>query len=66
MECLDCGEDTQPEGEVIMLEDIMDDHVDVDTSIEQWVQLECGDCGAVLGYTGAGAAIGSSTIRGYY
>jgi len=67
MKCLDCGaENEHPNGEVFMLDDILDDHVDVDLSIQQWVQLECTACGAVLGYTGTGAAVGSSNIRSFY
>lgn len=67
MECLDCeAEFEYPKGKKILTGDIMGDHVDVDASGQTHTQLECPECGAILGYLGYAAAIGSSNIRGYY
>jgi NMD protein affecting ribosome stability and mRNA decay len=67
MECPDCGaENDYPAGETLLLDEIFEDHIDVDAGAQEHVQLECPDCGAVLGYLGSAAAIGSSNVRGYY
>lgn len=68
MECPDCGEHNDvPKGRTILLEDVFDEsHPDVTASVQEHVQLECRDCGAVLGYLGVGAAVGSEETRGYY
>lgn len=67
MKCLDCGKENEvPKGRTIHLDEIFDDHIDVDVSVQEHTQLECRECGAVLGYLAAGAAIGSSNVRGYY
>ncbi|MCY4731977.1 hypothetical protein KY092_15555 [Natronomonas gomsonensis] len=67
MKCLDCGADNDtPAGKQILLEEIFDGNVDVDAGAQQHTQLECRECGAVLGYLGSAAAIGSSNVRGYY
>lgn len=67
MKCFDCGSENKvPKGRTIRVDEIFDGHVDVDVSIQEHTQLECRDCGAVLGYLAAGAAVGSNDIRGYY
>lgn len=67
MKCLDCGaENDSPNGTQLLLEEIFEGNVDVDAGAQEHVQLECSECGAVLGYLGSAAAIGSTNIRGYY
>lgn len=68
MECPYCGETNDaPEGESILLDEVFDDsHPDVDAGVQEHVQLECPDCGAVLGYLGVAAAFGSENVTGFY
>lgn len=68
MECPDCGERTEtPAGNRIRVEDVFDDaHPDVEAGRQEHVQLECPNCGAVLGYLGAAAALGSEDVYGFY
>lgn len=67
MECPDCGDNSEvPAAEQIAVSEIFDGHVDVDVSAQTHLQLECPECGAVLGYHAVGAAIGSNNVRGYY
>lgn len=67
MKCPDCGTvNDRPKATQLLLDEIFEGHIDVDASAQEHLQLECTECGAVLGYMGSGAAIGSSNIRGYY
>lgn len=67
MQCPDCeNENPVPQGKAIHVSDFLEGDVDVDASQAIYTQLECRDCGAVLGYHGIGAAVGSSNIRGFY
>lgn len=67
MACLECGNDEPPAPKRILLDDILDDsHPDVDLSVQEHAQLECRDCGVILGYQAIGAAVGSQDTYGYY
>ena len=68
MECLDCGAESEaPVAESILTDGIFENsNIDVDLSAQEHLQLACGECGAILGYTAAGAATGSSDVRGFY
>lgn len=67
MECLDCGtENEAPGAETILMDEIFEGHIDVDTSGQQHLQVVCTECDAILGYTAVGAATGSSNVRGFY
>lgn len=67
MECLDCGHvNDHPAGRSIKISEAFSGDIDVDLGAEDHVQLECTECGAVLGYIGVGAAVGESNVRGYY
>lgn len=68
MKCPYCGEvNDVPAGETILLDEVFDDsHPDVEAGVQEHVQLECLDCGAVLGYLGVAAAFGSEDVTGYY
>ena len=59
--CPHCDEEMDaPAGETLRLDELFDEEkVDVSTSVQQHVQLECQNCGAVLGYLGVGAATGN-------
>jgi ribosomal protein S27AE len=58
--CPHCGDEIEvPDGDMIRLDEFFEeDAEDVDVSVQQHVQLECPECGAVLGYLGVGAATG--------
>lgn len=60
MECPDCGVDTGlPRGVSFDVDEALGDDNDSVTMAEQrHYQLECQDCGAVVGYTGVAAAVG--------
>jgi predicted nucleic-acid-binding Zn-ribbon protein len=67
MECIDCGNKNEfPNGQQIHVTEFLQNDIDVDESMAFCTQIECRDCGAVLGYLGAGAAVGSKNVRGYY
>lgn len=68
MRCPYCDATNEvPAAESILLDEVFDDdHPDVDAGLQEHVQLECPDCGAVLGYLGAAAAFGSEDVHGYY
>lgn len=68
MQCPDCeAVNDVPAGESILLDEVFDDdHPDVDAGVQEHVQLECPDCGAVLGYLGVAGAFGSENTYGYY
>lgn len=59
--CPHCGEDMEvPKGRAIRTGDFFDEEEvdDVSLSAQQHMQLECRNCGAVLGYLAVGAATG--------
>lgn len=58
--CPHCSEEMEvPEGESILLDEMFTDEAeDVDVSGQEHIQLECPNCGAVLGYLAVGAATG--------
>jgi hypothetical protein len=58
--CPHCDEDIEvPDGEMIRLDEFFtEDAGDIDVSVQKHIQLECPECGAVLGYLGLGAAAG--------
>lgn len=67
MECLDCGADNDaPHGRTFLLDEVFENSVDVEAGVQKYVQLECADCGAVIGYLGTAAAVGSQDVRGFY
>lgn len=68
MECPDCGERNEsPAATTILLDTVFDDsHPDVEAGAQEHLQLECPDCGAILGYQGSAAAFGSTDVRGFY
>lgn len=58
--CPHCQEEMDvPKGESIRVDEFLDSETEeVDVSVQEHVQLECRNCGAVLGYLAVGAATG--------
>ena len=57
--CPHCEQEMEvPNGDTILVDDFFTEDADASISGQEHVQLECPNCGAVLGYLAVGAATG--------
>jgi hypothetical protein len=59
-QCPHCQEEVpEPEGDVLRMDELFNEEAeDVDVSVQQYIQLKCPGCKAILGYLALGVATG--------